>query len=437
MLSNAMFYRFVCATDANYSLNNRLAVLLITVIAVSCFDLLTLEFATAELEDLDLSNHAADTSSGTMFNQVFWLSLFGLSGFMVLRNPVQFRKLLFAQTPLVVLAVLALASATWALAPDIAGRRAILQIIVIFSVFVGVCYLKTPYQAPLIFYRVATAALAMNLLAIGLGCFDKDGYFYGIHGHKNILGATALIALFLGVAVRHLYAHQIYRSLNNAYLLIWLMLLVISMSKTSMGLCVLVPSLVIGSQLVARTFNVNLGILLLFMMTVIALGVVIVMSMHDLHLQGFAGLFLADASFTGRDYIWAFLLEQIDQRWLLGHGYGSFWGIGLDSPNIRHGRGFLTLLNQGHNGYLDLLAILGWVGMACYLWVLQQFASQSGRIRRTQPALFSLCWMLLVLTLLHNVTESSILRGYSALWVIQLIVFALVARAAIEKEEPQ
>lgn len=435
MLLNAMFYRFVCASDSDYSLNNRLAVLLIVVIAASSFDLLTLEFATAELEELELSNHAANTSSGKLFNQVFWLSLFALSGYLVLRNPALMRQLLVAQTPVVVLGLLALFSSAWALAPEISGRRAILQLIVIFTVFVGICYLKTPYQAPLIFYRAAAAALAMNVLAVGLGCFDKDGYFYGIHGHKNIVGATALLALFLGAFVRRFYPLHTSKAYNAIYQLGWCALLLLSMSKTSMALFVLVPALVIGSQFFARAFNVNLGMLLLYTLTLAALSVVIVLLWHDLGLQEFISLFSIDASFTGRDYIWAFLLEHIDQRWLLGHGYGSFWGIGLDSPNIRYGRGFLTLLNQGHNGYLDLLAILGWTGMACYLWVLQQFARQSGQIRSSHPALFSLCWMLLVLTLLHNITESSILRGYHALWVIQLIVFALVARTAIESKE--
>ncbi|TKB48192.1 O-antigen ligase family protein [Ferrimonas sediminicola] len=435
MILERLFNWFAGRDSRVSTLNNVLAVLIIALVTALSFDVLTPQLeAAVELEDLDLSAHSASTSTGNRFNQLFWIALMGLSVYMVARQPERFQRIILAQWPLLLIAALALISVLWALAPGIAFRRSVLLIFVITTIFVGVCYLRSPYQLPLIVYRMGTLALGLNLVAVGLGSFDIEGYFYGIHGHKNVMGAVALTALFFGMAVRHFHRESISRFYNNLYLLLWFGLLLLSVSKTSIGLLFLVPGIIFGAQTLSRGFRLNLGLLMLGVTLVTVLSVFILLAWNDWHIKQFLALFMSDTGFTGRDYIWAFLLEQIDKRWLLGHGYGSFWGIGLNSPNIVHGRGFLTLLNQGHNGYLDLLAKLGVMGLMVYLLVIVQFARQSGAIRAQHPGLFTLCWILLLLTLLHNITESSLLRGSHSLWVIQLLMLALIARLYMDKE---
>ncbi|WP_298445073.1 O-antigen ligase family protein [uncultured Ferrimonas sp.] len=435
-MANRFFSWFVATNAWGFTLNNRLAIIIIALVSASSFDALTpqLEAAT-ELEDLDVGDHASNTSSGNKFNQIFWIGLMGLSGISILRDPQRFRQIILTQWPLMILILLALSSFLWALAPGITIRRSVLLTFVMTSILVGACYLRDPYQLPLIVYRVGTIALGLDFIAIGLGSFDIEGYFYGIHGHKNVMGAVALKALFFGIAVRLLLKSKINLLYNTLYLLAWFGLLIISVSKTSIGLFFIVPILVFSAHLVANYFKVNLGLLLLSISALLVLAVFMALQWSDWHIKQFLAQFMSDPGFTGRDYIWAFVLEQIDKRWLLGHGYGSFWGIGLHSPNIVFGQGFLTLLNQGHNGYMDLMAKLGVVGLGVYLLALVQFARQSGAIQRLHPGLFSLSWVLLLLTLLHNITESSLMRGSHSLWVIQLLMLALIARLYMDKEK--
>ncbi|WP_417347056.1 O-antigen ligase family protein [Ferrimonas sp.] len=435
MIIRGLISWFVGRDSRVFTQNNLLAVLIIALVTALSFDVLTPQLTAAvELEDLEVGAHSASTSTGNRFNQLFWIGLMGISVYVIARQPQRFQQMLMSQWPLVIIAALAMFSVLWALAPGIAFRRTVLLIFVMTSIFVGVCYLRSPYLLPLVIYRTGTLALGLNLVAVGLGSFDIEGYFYGIHGHKNVMGAVALKALFIGIAVRFFNKESISRFYNNLYLLLWFGLLLLSVSKTSIGLFFLVPGMVFGAQSLARTFKLNLGLLMLVLSTLSVLTVFVLLAWNDWHIKQFLALFMSDTGFTGRDYIWAFLLEQIDKRWLLGHGYGSFWGIGLSSPNIVHGRGFLTLLNQGHNGYLDLLAKLGVIGLSVYLLVIVQFARQSGAIKEQHPGLFILCWILLLLTLLHNITESSLLRGSHSLWVIQLLMLALVARLYMDKE---
>ncbi len=234
---NAFFNWFIAADSRAFTFNNKLAVIIIGIVCASAFDVLQPYFeVVSELEDRNHSEQAANASSSNRFSQLLWISLMGLSVIAIMRDPRRFQRILWAQWPIALIGVFALISVLWALAPTIAFRRSVLLSFVFASIFVGACFLRTPYQIPLIIYRIASIALGFNLLAVGLGHFDIEGYFYGIHGHKNTLGAVALQALFFGFAARQFYPKALNRPLNTLYLFAWFTLLLLSVSKTSIGL---------------------------------------------------------------------------------------------------------------------------------------------------------------------------------------------------------
>ncbi|MBL8485000.1 MAG: hypothetical protein JNJ60_22580 [Rhodocyclaceae bacterium] len=53
------------------------------------------------------------------------------------------------------------------------------------------------------------------------------------------------------------------------------------------------------------------------------------------------------------------------------------------------------------------------------------------------PWLSGLCWTLVVFSLLHNLTESSLLRGFVWVWLLQLIAMAITYRMAHETRSRQ
>lgn len=61
-----------------------------------------------------------------------------------------------------------------------------------------------------------------------------------------------------------------------------------------------------------------------------------------------------DSTLTGRTDIWASLLPDMMKDPVLGYGFGSFW---TQARNIQHGIG------EAHNGYLEVLLGVGWVGL--------------------------------------------------------------------------
>lgn len=77
-----------------------------------------------------------------------------------------------------------------------------------------------------------------------------------------------------------------------------------------------------------------------------------------------------DLTFTGRTVIWASALEAIERRPITGYGIGGVWFRPHDDPAraILAEVGFTVF--HTHNGYLELLLLLGVVGLTLWLWLV-------------------------------------------------------------------
>lgn len=136
------------------------------------------------------------------------------------------------------------------------------------------------------------------------------------------------------------------------------------------------------------------------------------------------GNFLAflgrNTTFTGRTAIWSALLPVAAQQPFFGLGFGSFW-----TPYAR----FHYVLSEAHNGYLDIVLDLGYLGlflMAVFL-ISSCLRAVKGLALDFDWACLWLC--LLFITVLHNATESSLNSFASPLTA--LLVFLALAFPAM------
>jgi O-antigen ligase len=133
----------------------------------------------------------------------------------------------------------------------------------------------------------------------------------------------------------------------------------------------------------------------------------------------------SDATFTGRTYLWTFMLGAISKNWITGIGFGSFWGAGDHSPNLYAPLDYIRLTNQAHNGYLDLLAALGVIGTLLVIVMLVHALGKAERLRFTQPWLFRLICFVIIFSVIHNGMESSLLVPFSFVWHFTLFACVL------------
>lgn len=387
---------------------------------------------------VDRTGPMTEKVTGNLFNQIIWLGLAGLAAVPVLFMPNRLIKIVMTAWPLLLIAGLALASVLWASHPDTAFRRVVQFFVVIFTIASAAAYSRNPRWFVKIVYYGFLVALPLNMATIPTAnAYSEHGFFSGIFAQKNGLGAAAAIALLVGWTVRGWMTRASQKWLNLAFLGGWALMLAMSVSKTSIILAIGVPILFYVIRFMSRSMRIPIfaSIVLFLMLSGAILGAVVYGASYPFPkvVETIAG----DVTFTGRTELWGIVLGYIEQKPLLGYGYGSFWQIGIDSPNLKMRDGWLQGVNQAHNGYLDVIALLGVAGLLLVALLLGWFGMAVQRVRSYDIRLFRLLWWFVLFVLIHNLFESTFIRAYSTVWIVLLIAVFLVARTMIDPNTKQ
>ena len=130
-----------------------------------------------------------------------------------------------------------------------------------------------------------------------------------------------------------------------------------------------------------------------------------------------------DPTLTGRTVIWNAVLS-LQTNPLVGCGYETFW-LG---PRLEKIWGMGVIVNEAHDGYLEIYLSLGFIG----IFLLTAFLISSYRKNRATlkafPILGSFTFALWSILPLYNITESAF-RG-QLMWVIFLLGAMVVPTAS-------
>ena len=106
-----------------------------------------------------------------------------------------------------------------------------------------------------------------------------------------------------------------------------------------------------------------------------------------------------DATLTGRTEIWAGLVPDVMRQPFLGYGFSGFWNI---ERTLEHEIG------EAHNGYLDVLLQLGFVGLFFTIMFLLSCVGKAHRILRSNFDWGCLCLCFVLMTATESIAESAI-----------------------------
>lgn len=359
-------------------------------------------------------------------NKVFWPLLAAISTILVVRNV---SRLTFPPHIVFLFAYLAFAGASvlWAFKPELAFIRFAQQVMVVTSVVLpALLAARATDLMRGLFLCFAIAAL-LNLVFVverppidfKFATWGYPGYFSG----KNYLGQFAAVALLL----------SLYEALNRGprrafgiiVAAISVALLILSNSKTSMGLAFLAPVLAAATLLIRRATRISPAILLF----AIPLGYFVFATVTGFSVNRLSYMLYGDPTFTGRTIIWDFAHLEIAKRPVLGWGYQSFWLVGPDGPGVVDAPGWVKDMPNAHNGYLDTMLELGHVGL---ILLLSFIAATLHAVGRMADRDFVRAWLVLSLVLyivITNGLESLWMRGFEMMWVVFLIIAAEIARS--------
>jgi O-antigen ligase len=346
--------------------------------------------------------------------RLMWLPVYGLVlGLAVWRAP----RLTSFWLPAGMLSLLifwVFASASWSLDPGTTNRRAMA---VAFTTLFG-CYFAASFDGKRMAEILATTFLVLALAGLlaaiaypkmGVQHDINAGDWRGLWYEKNQMGAMMVYGALAAMAA--ILAGSRHGKRMVFTILLCAAMIVMSKSKTSLvvlmiGLC--------GSLLFAamRRGPAMAVIVVWLGITVIGAAVIVMWLAPELVFQALG----KDPSLTGRTDIWAGLLRQSAKAPVTGYGYAVFWTLDSVPANwIRKETGWLV--PTAHNGWLDILAQLGWVGVSlCALVLGGALLAGLFRFQKLQDGYWAT--LFLVIFLLTTFSESFILERNGIAWAL-------------------
>jgi O-antigen ligase len=381
-------------------------------------------FTTSPFPDLSNPQLLEPTVNGNLLNQAATILLTGgLATYVLIKRRWLVQRVV--TLPLVLTFVAFAASAILSAYPDVALRRVVLAG---FTIFQATVFLLLP-DGRTHFARLLAAAAFIVLAACYFGVAfipqlsihqitdisepKLAGDWRGFFMHKNGAGASMAILIFMGIFVA-----RVWNRLAGILIVVLAgVFLYFSHAKSPL---ILLPLVLVLSYFIPRLRRPLVALALVLgtpmLINLLTLGSVMFQPIHDL-----VHRFLADPSFTGRDEIWRFALDNLARRPVFGYGYEAFWGMPnlVDAWNYQISWGYRA--SDAHNGYLNLAVTTGLVGLALALWwiIAQPFVNhRRARALGADHALATLFLQIWLFGLCLSGFESELFRGGSETWFL-------------------
>ncbi|MEO1304872.1 MAG: O-antigen ligase [Pseudomonadota bacterium] len=364
------------------------------------------------------------TSDGSALLRYLWLPIYALAFAGIVWKARVVLQASIRLPFLMALLVLCAVSFTWSIDAGLTQRR---SFAIIMTTAAGL-FLGTRYS-----WKTMLRALAMVWLILALSSaltgllvpdFGRDqtvhiGAWQGLFFEKNQLGGmmarAATVAAFLVLMDRK------FRSVWMGLLIVCTLLVVLSTSITAiLGLVIGLGAIGICA-LMKR--GLATGLVTLWIGGLAAgVGIFVLVLVPDIVFESLG----RDMTLTGRTDIWITLIDYIQERPVLGYGYGAFWADGSDPGNwVRE-----TLqwdAPTAHNSWIEVTLALGFVGLGLLLadFVITVARALLSSVN-TWVGVFALAF--LAQFFLFSLSESASLQQNSIVWLIYVAIAAKLAR---------
>jgi exopolysaccharide production protein ExoQ len=333
------------------------------------------------------------------------------------------------------LTAIVLLSELWSINPPVTreASREVLQMLC-FGWFIATRFSLIEQVRLLAFCFGSGALLSLGVAAIvptaGRHILHHIGAFKGIYDYKNTLGSMMVMGMvsFSLLTVRSVWG-RIYRGVGFG---LCFLLMLLSTSKTSLLLTFIILVLISFY----RNFRWRGRQTIIFLDFALLAGVCSTFFVVENWVTLVSGLG-KDPTMSGRTKIWGSMWHSIGDSPWVGFGRATFWNKPSEyATRAGEAVSFRYLPPHGHNGYLDLLVDVGFVGIGLFLIAFAIAYYRSLRLAYGAERSENY-WPIAFLTFLamNNLTESYLMRMVNLYWPLFLAVaFSLPATAAMRRQ---
>ena len=326
------------------------------------------------------------------------------------------------------IALLAVASCAWSLDPFLTLRRALpFALAGLFGLWFSV---RFPLPRQLAILRITLVALALGTIAVvllnpAIGLDHSSGHaadWQGVFTQKNACGRI----MVLGTAVI-LFGERFTGARFGAFLL-FVFVLVMSGSR---GAWLIEGSLLLlwGALAIAQRTGPRLRTLLAIAapVKIVSVGFGLLLGVHRL-----VPLIGRDPTLSGRAAIWLQVSRFIAQRPMLGYGYDAFWR-GMQGPSFQIAASLHFIVAHAHNGFLEIALELGFAGILLFaLSWMRAWCALWPHWRRGEIGKIAWPLAFLLLIVLYDLDENTLLIYNGMFWVLYVAVIAAIERLACD-----
>ncbi len=375
------------------------------------------------------SGDAQDNLNGNLTLQLLWFAIYIIALLLALRQWKKFIYIITRNKLLLLLIGIVLLSIFWSVAPQISLRR---SVALVGTTLIGT-YLATRYSPSqllrIIAWTFSIGAILSVVFTLTLPVYGVQGThligspWRGVYRHKNLLGrlmALNAVVLLLLAPSNHKYRWLLWAGIG---LSVGLLLL----SQTKTGLVIFLSLLILLP--IYKALRWNYTVMLPFVIVAVNVGGIISVWLVD-NFETLLAALGKDTTLTGRTPLWAAVIGKIQERPLLGYGYGAFW-LGLDGESADIWQIEWNAPNS-HNGILDVWLDLGLLGVAVFLLgFIIAFIQGVKWLRSTKTAEPLLLLVYLTQMLIDAQASANILTQNDIFWVLYVAIVLSIPRSCV------
>ena len=345
---------------------------------------------------------------------------------------------------LVLFVALASLSFFWSIDPAATAARTVSflsQVIVCFSIALDHGY-QNRFQ--LIVRPIITAILLGSLifgllypdLAIEHGEGTLKNAWHGITAQKNQLGQMASFGAIIWLHA--LLVRQARLGLASIGFLLSVTMLYLSRSSTALLATVFALSLLYFMLKMPATMRRYLPYLVGGFATIVIVYAIAMLKLVpglELVLTPITSFTGKDLTFSNRSVIWDIVEEHIRRAPVLGTGYGAYWtGPFPTSASYEFLGRMYFWPSESHNGYLEVINDLGFVGLIVLICYLAVYVKQCLALMRFDRSQATLYLALFFQQLINNLTETTWMSTVASLpTTVMLAATMMLGRELMER----
>jgi exopolysaccharide production protein ExoQ len=350
--------------------------------------------------------------------RIIKLSLLALSTLVVLRRiPLAWLMLRNVNAMFLAFVVLVPVSTLWSISPGDTSARFVSLISVVQVCFAFTLTSWHPRRFQQVIRPLITVILIGSVIVgvlmpgwvIEKGEGTLKDAWHGLLSSKNSFGQAAGFGVILWL---HAWLYENVRW-SRAVPFIGLSIACLLLSRSSTSLLAAVFSVLFMLLLLRLPANLRRylpWIVVSFSSFVIVYGLAVLNLLPGLELlfAPIAALTGKDTTFSNRSEIWKIIEEHIAQSPIFGTGYGAYWiGPVPNSPSSDFLGRMYFYPYEAHNGYLEIVNDLGYIGLICLIGYIVIYVRQSVSLMKTDRSQAVLLLALFFQQALINLSEST------------------------------